>query len=92
MCQNVFRPIDQHGFSLSNVLLAQLSLGRSEQPLDWHRILTEPLPSSGLELRQSLQQAIDQGFVRYVMDIIPNTWPDFLPNQETLLKNRHESL
>src|ERR1035441_3019543 len=51
-CQNIFRPIDQTGFSLSNVLVTQLSLGRSEQPLNWHRILTEPLPSSGLELRQ----------------------------------------
>jgi hypothetical protein len=32
-----------------------------------------------------------QAFVRYVMDIIPNTWPDFLPDQEALLKNRRES-
>jgi hypothetical protein len=90
-CQNIFRPIDQTGFSLSNVLVTQLSLGRSQQPLNWHRILTEPLPSSGLELRQSLQEAIDQGFVRYVMDIIPNTWPDFLPDQDAMLKDRHGS-
>jgi len=86
-CQNILRPIDSHGFSLSNVLAAQLSLRQSGQSIDWHRILTEPLPSSGLQLRQSLRESIDQGFVRYVMDIIPNTWPDFLPDQATFLKN-----
>jgi Holliday junction resolvase len=90
-CQNVFRPIDAHGFSLSNVLVAQLTLGRSGQPLDWHRIITEPLPSSGLTLRQSLRAAIDLGFVRCVMDIVPNTWPDFLPDRASLLNNRDEA-
>jgi hypothetical protein len=44
-CQQVFRPLADHGFSLMNVLVAQLSLMHSG-PLDWHRILIEPLPSS----------------------------------------------
>jgi len=35
-----------------------------------------------------VREAIDQGFDRYVMDIIPNTWPDFLPDQAAFLKNR----
>jgi hypothetical protein len=47
--------------------------------IDWHQTVMKPFPSSGAELRKSLQSAIDIGFVRYVMDIIPNDWPDFVP-------------
>jgi len=39
----------------------------------------------------AVREAINQGFIRYVMDIIPNTWPDFLPDQAAFLKNRSES-
>jgi hypothetical protein len=89
-CKNIFRPIDNHGFSLANVLVAQLSLREAGERIDWHRILTKPLPSSGLELRQSLRQGIDHGFIKYVMDIVPNTWPDFLGDQSAFLRSRQE--
>jgi Holliday junction resolvase len=81
-CRQIFRPLPDHGFTLSNVLVAQLSLGTTAENLDWHAILTKPFPSSGRQFREALQPAIDRGFVRYVMDIIPNTWPDFLPSRE----------
>lgn len=78
-CEQIFRPQPDHSFTLSNVLVAQLSLEGAGESIDWHRVLTQPLSSSGAELRDSLQAAIDCGFVRYVMDIIPNTWPRFVP-------------
>ncbi len=85
-CQQVFRPLPNHGFSLSNVLVAQLSLGSGAEPLDWHGILTAgAFPSSGGELRDSLPGAIERGFVHYVMDIVPNTWPVFLPDEKQWL-------
>ena len=86
-CLQTFRPLAEHGFTLSNVLVSQLSFG-NEGNIDWHTILTKPFPSSGKQLRETLQGALDNGFIRYVMDIIPNTWPSFLPEQSKLLNNR----
>lgn len=80
-CRQIIRPRENHGFTLSNVLIAQLSFGNSENDLDWHTILTKPFPSSGRQFHESLQAAIDNDFVRYVMDIIPNSWPKFLPKR-----------
>jgi Holliday junction resolvase len=80
MFQLIFRPAAGHAFYLSNVLVAQLSMNAgTDAEIDWHQTITKPFPSSGAELRKSLQSAIDIGFVRYVMDIIPNDWPDFFP-------------
>lgn len=79
-CQQIFRPLADHSFTLSNVLVGQLSLGASV-PLNWHHVLTKPFPSSGQEFRNSLQAGIDCGFIRYVMDVVPNTWPAFLPSE-----------
>jgi Holliday junction resolvase len=79
-CRQTFRPRADHGFTMSNVLVAQLSFGNSGDSLDWHTILTKPFPSSGRQFHDSLQAATDHDFVRYVMDIIPNTWPGFLPH------------
>jgi hypothetical protein len=45
-----------HGFSLSYVLVAQLSLRSQQAGLDWHRILTGLLPSSGLQLTRPTNQ------------------------------------
>lgn len=81
--QQIFKPTQEHGFNLSNVLVAQLSMmTEGEKDIDWHQTVTKPFPSAGAELRKSLQSAIDLGFVRYVMDIIPNGWPDFLPERD----------
>jgi hypothetical protein len=78
-CRHIFRPLPDHGFTLSNVLVTQLSLGAGDD-IDWHQILTKgEFPSSGQEFRESLSSAIDEGFVRYVLDVIPNTWPSFIP-------------
>jgi hypothetical protein len=80
-CQQVFRPLPEHLFTLSNVLVSELSLRSAGESVDWHRVLTEGnFPSSGREFSDSLQSAIDKGFVRYVFDIVPNTWPTFLPS------------
>ena len=88
--QQIFRPANEHGFNLSNVLVAQLSMmTREDADIDWHRTVTKPFPSSGAELRKSLQSAIDIGFVRYVMDIIPNDWPDFLPARDMQAEAGH---
>jgi hypothetical protein len=77
--RQIYRPQLDHGFYISNVLVAQLSfMAGMDEDIDWHRIVTRPFPSSGQQLRESLQSAIDAGFVRYVMDVIPNDWPDFL--------------
>jgi len=78
-CRQTFRPRPEHGFTLSNVLVAQLSTGNSDEALDWHTILTKPFPSVGRQFSDSLQGAIDNGFVRYVLDVVPSTWPGFLP-------------
>lgn len=81
-CRLAFRPLSNRGFTLSNVLVAQLSL-RTNGPLDWHRILNSgAFPSSGRDFRDSLPAAIDEGFVRYVLDIVPKTWPAFLPQRK----------
>jgi Holliday junction resolvase len=78
--QQIFRPAEGHGFNLSNVLVAQLSMiAGTDAEIDWHQTVMKPFPSSGAELRKTLQSAIEIGFVRYVMDIIPNDWPDFFP-------------
>ena len=84
-CDHIFRPLENHGFSLSNVFVAQVSLRHHGDEVDWHRVLTLPLPSSGLQLRDSLDAAIRNKFVRYVMDILPNTWPDFPPERPKLV-------
>jgi len=81
--QHAIRPEAEHGFNLSNVLVAQLSLMYGDDDdLNWHQILRRPFPSSGRELRQSIRSAIEIGFVRYGMDIVPNTWPDFVPRRD----------
>lgn len=80
--QHVIRPEPESGFNLSNVLVGQLSLMYSdEEDLNWHQILRRPFPSSGRELRQSIRSAIEKGFVQYGMDIVPHTWPDFVPKR-----------
>jgi Holliday junction resolvase len=81
--QQIYRPQKDHGLHLSNVLVAQLSMSTGQNTeINWHDIVTKALPSSGRELRESLQSAIDIGFVRYVLDIVPNDWPDFLRHME----------
>jgi hypothetical protein len=81
--QQISRPEPDHSFPLSNVLVAHISmLIGADEEINWHQAVTKPFPSSGARLRKSLQTAIDLGFVRYAMDIIPNNWPDFLPHRE----------
>jgi hypothetical protein len=82
-CQQIFRPLPDTSFTLSRVLVTQLSLGAADGELNWHQILAKgEFPSTGSEVRDSLQAELDHGFVQYVMNIIPNTWPDFLPRWE----------
>ncbi len=85
-CQQIFRPLPDHGFTLSNVLTTQLSITSAGEPIDWHRVLREGnFGSSGREFRGLLPGAIDKGFVRYVLDIIPQTWPSFLPDEKKVM-------
>lgn len=85
-CQQIFRPLPEHSFTLSNVLTTKLSIASGEEAIDWHRALIEgKFTPSGREFRDLLQGAIDRGFVRYVLDIIPQTWPDFLPEKEKVM-------
>lgn len=79
-CKQVYRPQPDSFFSLSNVLVAELSLSSAGESVNWHQVLTKgSLPSSGRAYASSLQAAIDNGFVRYVFDILPESWPTFLP-------------
>lgn len=79
-CQQIFRPLPDTTFTLSKVLVAQLSLVGTDDKLNWHQVLAKgQFPSKGREVQASLRAGLDHGFVRYVMDIVPNTWPDFLP-------------
>jgi len=81
-CQHIYRPVPDTGFTLSRVLIAQLSSGATDNELNWHQILAKgEFPSKGIEVRDSLQAGLNNGFVMYVMDVIPNTWPDFLPSR-----------
>jgi hypothetical protein len=57
-------------------------LAGDDEEIDWHQTITKPFPSAGAQVRKSLQTAIDLGFIRYVMDIVPNDWPDFLPDSK----------
>jgi hypothetical protein len=83
-CQQIYRPVRDTGFTLSRVLVAQLSAA-AEGDLNWHQILARgKFPSNGSDVRNSLQAGLDQGFVQYVMDVVPNTWPDFLPPRSNL--------
>ena len=85
-CQQIFRPLPDQGFTLSNVLTTQLSITSVGETVDWHRILSEgKFASSRREFRSLLRGAIDKGFVRYVFDIIPNAWPNFLPDQDKVM-------
>jgi Holliday junction resolvase len=79
-CRQIFRPLPDHSFSLSNVLVAWQSLRTKEGPIDWHHVLNaEVFPSAAQEFRDWLPTAISNRFVQYVFDIVPNTWPSFLP-------------
>ena len=79
-CQHIFRPLPDESFTLSNVLVAGLFLRDAGESVNWHDVLARgDFPSSGREFRNSLEAAIEKGFVRYVFDIVPNTWPAFLP-------------
>jgi hypothetical protein len=91
MCQQIYRPLPDTSFTLSRVLVAQLSVAATDGELNWHQILAKGmLPSKGSDVRNSLQAGLDHGFVRYVMDIIPNTWPDFpSPRGRRYLFARH---
>jgi Holliday junction resolvase len=81
--RQIFRPLDNHSFTLSNVLTAQMSLRNTGESVDWHQILAKgSFPTSGQSLRDSLMAGIDIGFIRYVMDIVPQTWPAFFPNTD----------
>ena len=85
-CQQVFRPLTDHGFTLSNVLSTRVSITSSGESIDWHSVLREgKFTFSGREFRGLLRGAIDKGFVRYVLDIIPQTWPNFLPDQKGVM-------
>ena len=89
--QEIFRPLPDHGFTLSNVLTTQLSITSAGESIDWHRVLREGrFASSGREFRSLLRGAIDQGFVRYVFDIIPKTWPNFLPEQSKVMDGHED--
>jgi len=87
--QQIFRPLPDQSFTLSNVLTTQLFLGAGRESIDWHSVLREgKFPSSGREFRGLLRKGIDQGFVKYVFDIIPHTWPSFLPKQSKVMAMR----
>ncbi len=67
-CQQVFCPLPDHGFTLSNVLTTQLSITSAGESIDWHQILGEgKFASSGREFRSLIPGAIDKGFVQYVL-------------------------
>ena len=53
-CQIIFRPLPNRSFTLSNVLVTQLSL-RVSDSLDWHQILIQgSFPSFGRDFQDSL--------------------------------------
>lgn len=80
--QQVFKPLEDSFFTLSNVFFTELSMSSADEVIDWHSVLTaESFKSSGPEVVKTLDAGIKNGFIRYVMDIIPNTWPDFLPDR-----------
>jgi Holliday junction resolvase len=82
--QQIFRPQDSSVFTLSNVFFTELSMASSsDESIDWHSVLTaESFKSSGPEVTKTLDAGIKNGFIRYVLDVIPNTRPDFLPEQQ----------
>jgi Holliday junction resolvase len=81
-CQQVFRPQPDTSFTLSNVLLTELSMLSKADEVDWHSVLTgETFKSSGQQYAASLNAGIDNEVIRYVLDVIPSTWPDFLPRK-----------
>ena len=91
-CQQIFRPLADHGFTLSNVLATQLALKTVGESIDWHQVLREGnFNSSGREFRSLLRGGIDKGFIRYVFDVMPKTWPSFLPEQEQVMKAHADS-
>jgi len=76
----VYKPLEDSLFTLSNVFFTELSMSAKNEAIDWHAVLTvEKFASSGAEVVKTLDAGIKNGFIRYVLDIIPNTWPDFLP-------------
>jgi hypothetical protein len=66
-------------FTLSNGLATQLFLGHNgEKDLVWHKVLAEgKLPSSGSDLRKSIQAGLDNNVIQFVARILPNNWPDY---------------
>lgn len=64
--RQIFRPLENHSFTLLNVLTAQMSLQVAGQSVDWHEVLAKcSFPASGQSLRDSLMAGIDAGFIRY---------------------------
>jgi Holliday junction resolvase len=76
---NVYRLAADHMFSLSRVLYAIESFGASDEEPDWHQILARgKFGSSGVQMRDFLEKGIEAGFIRYVLDVVPQTRPSFL--------------
>jgi Holliday junction resolvase len=65
---------------LSDALMAALLWRCSpEEALDWDRVIQEgDLPDGGPRLTSALNSGIEQGFVRYVLDQVPETKPPYL--------------
>jgi hypothetical protein len=81
--RHIFRPTPDHGFTLSSVLVSQLTSTVDNMSPNWHQILAKgKFPSSGREFRDALSSSLNEGFVKYVLNIVPHTWPEFVPNME----------
>jgi len=46
--------------------------------VDWDAVMREPLSITGSEVRRELREGISKGVVKYVLEQVPHTMPDFL--------------
>jgi Holliday junction resolvase len=78
-CRLTFRPSRDSSFSLSNVLVREQVFRSGGDEVDWPTVLRRPFRTSGRALVEALPDMIRKHIVQYVFDIVPQTWPDFLP-------------
>ncbi|MGA3323462.1 MAG: hypothetical protein ABSF45_03240 [Terriglobia bacterium] len=76
----ILHPAAESAFPLFHVLLAQVAWPKPDgSETDWNtEIVKGPFPSTGSRFREALQEGLGLGTVRYVLEQVPQTIPQFL--------------
>ena len=77
--RTVHTPLADTMFSLTDFAL-MLMLWSEESDPDWEAVMRQDTTISAEKVREELQRGLDIGVVKYVIEQVPQTAPDFLPS------------